>query len=64
MYDKAIRFENEVYSVTQTWNGPEIVVSVNPSNERLKALVEGLVLGAGQITLISRDGCFEIATSG
>jgi hypothetical protein len=60
MYDKAIRFDGQIYSVTQTWNGPQITVLVIPPNEKLRTRIVELVGGLGQITLYLRNGYWEI----
>jgi hypothetical protein len=63
IYDKAIMFEGQIYSVTQTWDGPQIAVSVSPENERLRQLISDLVLKQGQITLSWKRSYFEIVQS-
>jgi hypothetical protein len=60
MYDKAIMFEGQIYSVTQTWNGRDIVVTVTPENQKLRDMVAELTLKRGQITLYWRGSYFEI----
>lgn len=61
MYDKPIMFEGNLYTVTQTWNGPQIEVSVVPENDNLKNLIVTCIHKYGQITLLHKSGYFEIA---
>lgn len=60
MYDKAIGFEDKIYTVTQTWRENEIIVEVRPENEKLKNLITTLIREKGQIVLNLKDGYFEI----
>jgi hypothetical protein len=60
MYDRAILFVGQVYSVTQTWKGKEIIVTATPANEQLCELIRNLIRKHGQITLRETNGVFEI----
>jgi hypothetical protein len=60
MYDKAIMFEGQIYSVTQTWDGSEIVLSVTPENDALRQLIIDLLRTRHRITLDWRGSYFEI----
>jgi len=60
MYDRAILFQGQVHSVTQTWNGNEIVISSTPENVQLCELIKTLLRKEGQITLRLINGIFEI----
>lgn len=60
MYDRAIMFQGNIYTVTQTWNGPEIVVLVEPENEKLRTLITDTIQNQGKITLKHSAGYYEI----
>jgi len=60
MYDRAISFNGQVYSVTQTWSEQEIIVSAVPQNAELCELIKALIRKHGQITLRQTSGVFEI----
>lgn len=63
MYDRPILFEGQVYTVTQTWNENEIIVSATPENARLCELIKNLIRKDGRITLRETNGVFEIVQS-
>ena len=60
MHDRAILFEGQVFTVTQTWKEREIIVSATPENGRLCELIKSLIRKHGQITLRETYNVFEI----
>jgi len=64
MYDKAIMFEGQIYAVTQTWNGPQIVLATEPDSDRLRTLITHIIKTQGQLTLKCCPSYYEILVPG
>ena len=59
-YDKAILFEDEIHSVTQTWNEQTLDLRIDPENPRLRERIESILASKGQMTLNWKGNYFEL----
>ncbi len=60
MFDRAIRYQNGIYTVSQTWNENEPVISINPPNADLESLIRSKLNPENQLVLQHVNGAFEI----